>query len=61
MPTDIEYSEALTPPYQSYRNVEVYGDDKQRRLAELPREVDIFEQALTSVANQIREGNFVRR
>jgi len=60
MPTDIEYREKISPPYQSYRNVEVYGSDKTKRLAELPKEVGAFEKALTSVAKQIKAGNFVR-
>ena len=61
MPTDIEYREKLNPPYQSYRKVEVYGNDKVKRLAELPKDVGAFEKALTSVAEQIKAGNFVRR
>ena len=61
MPTEIGYREKLSPPYQSVRDVEVYGDDRGRRLEKLPEEMRAFEGALTSVANQIREGNFVGR
>ena len=57
MPTDIAYIEGLQP-YQSERRVEVYGNDKQQRLAELPRDVQAFEQALTSVMEQINAGQF---
>lgn len=58
MPTDIEYREGLNSPYASYRNVEVYGDDKSERLAELPREMRVFEEELSGLAKQIKEGRF---
>lgn len=58
MPTEIEYKEKLSPPFQSYRNVEVYGNDKSKRLAELPKEVGAFENALSSVAKQIKDGKW---
>lgn len=60
MPTEIEYRERINPPYQSYRKVEVYGKDCERRLERVSKEVDAFEKALTSVVNQIKEGKFFK-
>ena len=59
IPTDIEYKEGLIPPYRSFRNIEVYGEDKNKRLKELPRDIMAFEDALTSMVNQIKNGNYV--
>jgi hypothetical protein len=61
MPTEIQYRERVDPPYASERKVEVYGEDREERLRQLPREVQAFENALSSVVEQIRRGDFVRR
>ena len=55
-PTDIEYREKITPPYQSSRRVEVYGSDKEIRLRELPKDMAAFEKALTSVVRDKKSG-----
>ena len=60
-PTGIEYRERLSPPPESYRNVEVYGEDRERRLEMLPHEVEAFEKAVTTVSEHIVSGNFIRR
>jgi len=59
MPTDIRYLERIEQPYQSLREVSVYGDDREDRLRDLPRDMNAFEKAVSSVANDIRQGNFI--
>jgi len=58
MPTEIQYRERIAPPYASERRVEVYGNDREERLEQLPREVGAFENALSSVVADVRSGFF---
>ena len=60
-PTGIEYRERLSPPPESYRKVDVYGEDRERRLEMLPHEVEAFEKAVTLVSDHIKTGDFIRR
>jgi hypothetical protein len=57
-PTKITYLEKFSRPYNSQRDVEVYGGDKDRRLEQLPREMDAFEKSLTSVVVDVKNGHF---
>ena len=60
-PTDIGYRERFLPPYASERRVAVYGEDREERLRELPREVAGFENALSTVISQILSNALIRR
>jgi hypothetical protein len=52
--------EKIDKPYASRRSVEVYGDDKARRLEQLPNEVGAFEKSMTSLTKDIKSGQFDR-
>jgi len=58
MPTDIRYSERIVQPFQSDREVRVYGEDRERRLQRLSTEMGAFEEAVSNVATHIRDGTY---
>ncbi len=59
MPTDIRYSERIVQPFQSDREVRVYGEDRERRLQRLSTEVGAFEKAITNVVTKFRDGTYI--
>ena len=59
MPTDIRYSERIVQPYQSDREVRVYGEDRVRRLQHLSTEMGAFEKAVSNVARNFRDGTYI--
>jgi len=60
LPTEIRYSERIVQPYQSDREVRVYGEDRVRRLESLPSDLRGFEKAVSDVARKIRDGTYAR-